>query len=80
MSETQAQCSPYRGPERRRMPLSEEQIEAIAEKAADRAVKKLTDQVYREVGRGVLARFAWLVGAAAIGVYLWLDTKGVKLK
>lgn len=80
MSEIQAQCSPYQGPERRRMPLSEEQIESIAEKAADKAVKKLTDQIYRDVGRGVLAKLTWLVGAAVIGVYLWLDAKGVKLK
>lgn len=67
----------YSGPERRRMPLSEEQIEAIAEKAADRAVKKLTDQVYREVGRGVISKFVWLVGAASIGVALWLNAKGI---
>lgn len=67
----------YNGPERRRMPLSEEQIEAIAEKAADRAVKKLTDQVYREVGRGVISKFVWLVGAASIGVALWLNAKGI---
>lgn len=69
--------APYDGPERRRMPLSEEQIEAIAEKAADRAVKKLTDQVYREVGRGVISKFVWLVGAASIGVALWLNAKGI---
>ena len=57
--------------------LSEEQIEAIAEKAADRAVKKLTDQVYREVGRGIISKFVWLVGATSIGVVLWLNAKGI---
>lgn len=68
----------YKGPERRRSThLTDELIEEIAERAAARAVEKLTDQVYREVGRGVLSKFVWLVGAASIGVALWLNAKGI---
>lgn len=57
-------------------PLTEEQIEAIAEKAADKAVAKLTDHVYREVGRGVVSKFLWICGAIAASAYLWAKSKG----
>lgn len=57
-------------------PLTEEQIEAIAEKAADKAVAKLTDHVYREVGRGVISKFLWICGATAAAAFLWAKSKG----
>lgn len=67
----------YKGPERRRMPLSEEQIEAIAERAAVKAMGKLTGQIYQEVGKGVLSKLLYLVGACAIGLWLWLKSKNL---
>lgn len=48
--------------------LTDEQIEAIAERAAEVALNK----VYTEVGKSVLKRMAWLTGAAVIGLALWL--------
>ena len=39
--------------------LTDEQIDRIAEKAADKAVAKLTDQVYREVGKGVVQKLGY---------------------
>jgi hypothetical protein len=48
--------------------LTDAQIEAIAERAAEVALNK----VYTEVGKSVLKRLAWLAGAATIGLAMWL--------
>ncbi len=58
-------------------PLTEAQIEEIAERAANKAVAKLTDQVYREVGKNVLQKFTYVVGAIAVALFLWLQSKGL---
>jgi hypothetical protein len=50
------------------VPLTDSQIEAIAERAAEVALNK----VYAEVGKSVLKKLAWLTGAAVIGLALWL--------
>ena len=41
------------------LPLTDDQIEAIAEKAAEVAFKK----IYEEVGRSVVKKVFWIVGA-----------------
>ncbi len=49
--------SVYSGPERRtRQPLSDEQIEHIAQRAAELAVQKMTTDVYASVGKSVLQK------------------------
>jgi len=48
--------------------LTDEQIEHIAERAAEVALNK----VYTEVGKTVLKKLAWLTGAAVIGLAMWL--------
>lgn len=58
-------------------PLTEAQIEEIAERAANKSVAKLTDQVYREVGKNVLQKFTYVVGAIAVALFLWLQSKGL---
>jgi hypothetical protein len=60
----------YNGPERRG-PLSDEQIELIAERAAEKALEK----VYASVGKSVVHKILWLVGAAALAAAAYL--KGV---
>jgi len=50
------------------LPLTDEQIEAIAERAAEVALNK----VYADVGKSVLKKLAWFAGAAVIGLCLWL--------
>lgn len=54
-------------------PLSEAQIDAIAEKAAEKALQK----IYAEVGQNVLRKFAWLVGLVVISLAIFLAGKGV---
>jgi len=48
--------------------LTDEQIEHIAERAAEVALNK----VYTEVGKTVLKKLAWLTGVAVIGLAMWL--------
>lgn len=56
----------YEGPERRRAPiLTDEQIEHIAQKAAELAVQKMTTEIYASVGKSVLHKVFWAVGVLA---------------
>ena len=52
-------------------PLTEEQIEAIAERAAEKALEK----VYASIGKSVVTKFLWLVGASVLALAAYL--KGV---
>ena len=58
--------------EQQNIPLTDAQIEAIAERAAEVALNK----VYADVGKSVLKRLAWLTGVAVIGLALWLAGNG----
>lgn len=57
-------------------PLTEDQIEDIAEKAADKAIKKLTDHIYQEVGKSVIRKFVYIVGVMTVGAYVFGHQKG----
>lgn len=57
--------------------LNDTAIERIAEKAAEKAIEKLTNHVYQEVGRSVISKFVYIIGACSLGFYLWLKSKGV---
>lgn len=64
----------YEGEERRRVPeLSEDQIERIAERAAEVALER----VYTSIGKSVVNKVLWLVGAAALAVYAYFQGTGV---
>ena len=52
----------------REVQLTDEQIEAIAERAAEVAFEK----IYKEVGKSVLTRLAWMAGAAVVGLFMWV--------
>lgn len=58
-------------------PLTDAQIDKIAEKAADKAVAKITDQVYREVGKGVIKKLFWIVGVTSVALFFWAQSKGL---
>ena len=55
-----------------KLPLTDDQIEAIAERAAEVAFKK----IYEEVGRSVIKKLFWVVGARAMFVMIWLAGNG----
>lgn len=58
-------------------PLTDAQVEKIAERAADKAVSKLTDRVYRDVGKNVIEKLFWIAGVCAVAAFLWLQSKGL---
>lgn len=58
-------------------PLTDAQVEKIAERAAEKAVAKITDRVYRDVGKNVVQKLFWLIGVISIALYFWLQSKGV---
>lgn len=68
---------PYEGPNRRvQAHISDEQIEEIAEKAAEKAIELMTAGVYKSIGRSVVDKFLWLVGVLSLGAWLWAKKNG----
>lgn len=62
----------YHGPERRAATvLTEEQLEAIAERAAERALEK----VYASIGKSVVTKLLWAIGAATLAILAYF--KGI---
>ena len=57
--------------------LDEKCMDKIAERAAERAIRKLTDHLYHEVGKSVVEKLFYLIGGCAVALYLWLQHKGV---
>jgi len=62
---------------RKELQLSDEHIEQIAERAATKAMAKLTDEVYRSVGKGVVNKLFLVVGVLATCAYFWAQSKGL---
>ena len=63
----------YEGQERRSSPhLTEEQIETIAERAATKALER----VYAQIGKSVVQKFLFLVGAAIVAIAAWMKGSG----
>lgn len=56
--------------------MDDETIELIAERAAKKAVEKMTSQVYQEIGRGLVSKFTYLIGVVVVGLAFWLNSKG----
>ena len=57
--------------------LDDNELGKIAERAAEKAIEKLTNHVYQEVGKSVISKFVYIVGACSVGLYLWMKSKGV---
>lgn len=52
--------------------LTEAQIDEIAERAAAVALER----VYTQIGKSVVSKFLWLVGAGTLAVAAWLNGAG----
>jgi len=59
------------------VPLTDEQIEMIAERAAEKAMKKLTEDAYMSIGKGVVSKAFWIIGMVATALFFWLAQKGI---
>ena len=55
--------------------LTHDQIEEIASRAADKAIDRITQQVYQQVGRSVINKLMWIIGSISVGAYLWFNDK-----
>ena len=63
----------YKGEERRAHPtLSDDQIERIAERAAEVALER----VYTQIGKSVVSKVLWIFGAAGLAVAAWMNGAG----
>lgn len=58
--------------ERRVVVLTEQQMDAIAERAAN----KVFERIYSEVGKSVLRKFAWALGVITVALLIWAAGKG----
>jgi hypothetical protein len=56
--------------------MSETEMDQLADKAADRAVKRMTEEAYREVGRRTLRGLFYIVGVLTMAVIVWLVKHG----
>lgn len=56
--------------------LSADQVDEIAEKAAEKAVVKMTNRLYRQVGKSVVEKFLAVIGIIVIALYVWMSGKG----
>lgn len=63
--------------EREKTWLTDQQIDEIAGRAADLAVKKLTEDAYKAVGKSIVEKLFWIIGVATVGLYLWMKEKGL---
>ena len=55
--------------------LTQEQIEEIASRAADKAIERITQHVYQQVGRSVINKLIWIVGSLSVAFYIWFSDK-----
>lgn len=63
----------YTGEERRKtVELSDDQIERIAERAAEVALSK----VYQQIGKSVVQKILWVIGAASLALFAWMNGNG----
>lgn len=69
----------YAGPDRRARnfgQLSDEQLEEIAARAAEKAIAKVTQDLYTSIGKAVLTKVIWSVGVAWVALIIWMQARG----
>jgi hypothetical protein len=54
--------------------LSEAEMDAIAERAADRAIRKM----YEQIGKSVAQKIYWAIGIVVVGMVMLLAGNGMK--
>ena len=54
--------------------LSEAEMDAIAERAADRAIRKM----YEQIGKSVAQKMYWAIGIVVVGMVMLLAGNGMK--
>jgi len=54
--------------------LSEAEMDEIAERAADRAIRKM----YEQIGKSVAQKVYWFIGIVVVGMLMMLAGNGMK--
>jgi len=54
-------------------PLTEAEMDTIAERAADRAIRKM----YEQIGKSVAQKIYWFIGVAVVGMMMLLAGNGM---
>ncbi len=57
----------------------DQRIDARMEQIAELAAKKTLQQVYAELGEGILRKAAWLAAVGLLALISWMAGKGMKL-
>jgi hypothetical protein len=58
--------------------MTEQEINRVADLAAEKAVEKALQKMYVEIGRGVLAKAAVIIGIGLVALGIWLSGHGFK--
>jgi hypothetical protein len=58
------------------MSMTEAEMDQLAEKAAEKAIKRMTEEAYREVGRQTLKGVTYIVGVLTLVCIIWLANHG----
>lgn len=54
-------------------PLTDAEMDTIAERAADRAIRKM----YEQIGKSVAQKIYWFIGVAVVGMMMLLAGNGI---
>lgn len=57
--------------------LNQAQLEEIVEHAAEKAVEKMQDAFFRELGKRSFQFLIWAGGVGTIAAFAWAQTKGL---
>ena len=58
------------------MAFSESELDKLAERAAQKAVQKMTEEAYREVGKRTLRGIGYIAGVMTLAGIVWLANHG----
>jgi len=56
--------------------VTDSELDQLAEKAADKAVAKMTDAAFKDIGRRTVKGIAYVAGVLTVVVLLWLANHG----
>jgi hypothetical protein len=57
--------------------LTDDDVERIAERAAQKAVEMMTRDAYAAVGKGVVQKALWIIGVLALTAFVWASQHGL---
>lgn len=66
----------YKGPERRHSGLSEDEMDAIAERIVEKTIERATKKMYHEIGRTVITKLLVAIGTGVVVFYFYAKNHG----